>query len=100
MFKGIVTLLTVKHVKNIGLFTLCFISALWLSRYGMPLYSITNKFIEFSHQVFGKYQSDIYEAGTDPLTFTTLLVAITLYALIIFWCTKIIIKKLREKRRT
>lgn len=95
-FRERVTLQTAKFVKNGGLFVLCFICAFWLSRYGMPLHSMTTHIIEYSQQIFGKYQADIYEAGTDPITFTSLIATILLYALIIFGVAKIIIRKIKR----
>jgi hypothetical protein len=62
----------------------------------MPLHSITTHIIEYSQQIFGRYQADIYEAGTDPITFISLMITILLYALIIFGVAKIIIRKIKR----
>jgi len=66
-----------------------------MSRYRMPLYSLTAWIVDHSHLVFGRYQADVYEAGTDPVTFFALLAVITLYAAILFGLIRMVIRKLK-----
>lgn len=91
-----VTLQTVRFVKNGLLFTLCFIVAFWFSKYGMFLYPLTTWGVEHFYQIFSQYQSDIYEAGTDPVTFTSLMAIIAIYALVLFLLVKKVIIKLKN----
>ncbi|WP_253851861.1 hypothetical protein [Pantoea sp. OXWO6B1] len=66
-----------------------------MSRYGMPLYSLTAWIVDRSHLVFGRYQADVYEAGTDPVTFFALLAVITFYAAILFGLIRMVVRKLK-----
>lgn len=95
MFRGTVTLQTVNYVKNGLIFVLCFIVAFWLARYGMPLYPVTAWGIDHVSPFFSQYQADVYEAGADPATFTSLMLIIGAYALIFFLLVKTAIKKIR-----
>jgi len=86
---------TAKFVKKAAGFALCFVVAFMMSRYGMPLYSLTAWMVDHSHLVFGRYQADVYEAGTDPMTFFALLAVITLYAAILFGLIRMVVRKLK-----
>ena len=86
---------TAKFVKKAAGFALCFVVAFMMSRYGMPLYSLTAWMVDHSHLVFGRYQADVYEAGTDPVTFFALLAVITLYAAILFGLIRMVVRKLK-----
>jgi len=70
-----------------------------ISRYGMPLYPLTAWLVDHSHQLFGRYQADVYEAGTDPVTFFSLLGVIIIYAVALYWLIKILLNKLRNKSK-
>lgn len=97
MFRETVTLQTAKFVKKASGFALCFIVAFMISRYGMPLYSLTEWLVDHSHELFGRYQADVYEAGTDPVTFFSLLVVIFIYAAVLYWLMKLLIGKISNK---
>ncbi|MDJ0034211.1 MULTISPECIES: hypothetical protein [Erwiniaceae] len=86
---------TAKFVKKAAGFALCFVVAFMMSRYGMPLYSLTAWIVDHSHLFFGRYQADVYEAGTDPVTFFALLAVITLYAAILFSLIRMVVRKLK-----
>ncbi|WP_324022167.1 hypothetical protein GC090_22085 (plasmid) [Pantoea sp. JZ29] len=86
---------TARFVKKAAGFALCFVVAFMMSRYGMPLYSLTAWIVDHSHLVFGRYQADVYEAGTDPVTFFALLAVITLYAAILFGLIRMVVRKLK-----
>lgn len=90
---------TAKFVKKALGFALCFIVAFMISRYGMPLYPLTAWLVDHSHQLFGRYQADVYEAGTDPVTFFSLLGVIIIYAVALYWLIKILLNKLRNKSK-
>ncbi len=94
MYRGTVILMTARYVKKIGLFVVCYVLAFYISSYGMPLHSMTSSIITHAHNIFGKYQQDIYEAGSDPVTFIALLVTIAVYAGIIYWIVRFLLKKL------
>lgn len=94
-FRETVILQTAKFVKKAAGFALCFVVAFMMSRYGMPLYSLTAWMVDHSHLVFGRYQADVYEAGTDPMTFFALLAVITLYAAILFGLIRMVVRKLK-----
>jgi hypothetical protein len=98
-FRETVTLQTAKFVKKALGFALCFIVAFMISRYGMPLYPLTAWLVDHSHQLFGRYQADVYEAGTDPVTFFSLLGVIIIYAVALYWLIKILLNKLRNKSK-
>ncbi|CZW83011.1 Uncharacterised protein [Enterobacter hormaechei] len=85
---------TAKFAKKIAGFIVCYILAFMISRYGMPLYPITSWLVDHSYQYFSHYQSDTYEAGTDPITFTTLLVVIFIWALILYSLLRWLLKKI------
>lgn len=87
---------TVKYVKNILLFALCFAIAFGLTKYGMPLYSFTFSIADFIHNTFGKYQTGIYEFDSDPLTFFSVLTLIIIYALVLFFVVKLLISKFKK----
>lgn len=59
-----------------------------VSRYGMPFCPLTAWLVEHSYQVFSGYQDDVYEAGTDPVTFFSLMTVIAFYALAMYWLVK------------
>ncbi|MBP2169323.1 hypothetical protein J2125_002515 [Erwinia toletana] len=82
------TLLTARYGKNVILFIGCFIVALFLSRYGMPLHSVTSYLVDEAHSFFDKYQPDIYEPDSDPASFAALVVAVTVYAMILYYIIK------------
>jgi len=63
----------------------------------MPLYSLTEWLVDHSHELFGRYQADVYEAGTDPVTFFSLLVVIFIYAAVLYWLMKLLIGKISNK---
>ncbi|EXU76016.1 hypothetical protein BG55_07885 [Erwinia mallotivora] len=88
---------TAKLVRKVAGFVICFIVAFMLSRYGMPLYSLTARLVDYSHQTFSHYQDDVYEAGTDPVTFFSLLAVITIYAVALYWLVKIVVTKVRGR---
>lgn len=87
---------TAKFVKKTAGFFVCFIVAFMVSRYGMPLYPLTAWLVEHSYQIFSSYQNDVYEAGTDPVTFFSLMAVIGLYALAIYWLVKMAVKKVKR----
>ncbi|MFZ4835583.1 hypothetical protein [Rouxiella sp. Mn2063] len=85
----------VKQVtKNILLFIVCFFVAFWLSSYGKPLYAITSAVMDFSYQEFKHTLTQSYEMDLDPITTSTLMFMITLYALVLFMAVKLTIKKI------
>ncbi|MEN4545911.1 hypothetical protein [Pantoea agglomerans] len=86
---------TAEFVKKAAGFALCFVVAFMMSRYGMPLYSLTAWIVNHSHQVLGRYQADVYEAGTDPVTFFTLLGVITLYAVVLYSLIRRFFRKIK-----
>ena len=61
----------------------------------MPLYSITSYMVDSAHDYFVKYQADIYEPDSDPVTFTALMLVIAVYALILFVLVKITLRALK-----
>lgn len=81
-------MLTAKYGKNIILYIACFIVALFLSRYGMPLHSFTQYIVDGAHNFFDQYQKDIYEPGSDPATFIALIVVVAVYAMILYFILK------------
>lgn len=87
---------TAKFVKNTAGFAGCLFLAFMLSRYGMPLYPMTSWLVDNAYQYLSHYQADIYEPGSDPVTFTTLLTVIICYALIVFFFFKWIIRKIKN----
>ncbi|WP_238996377.1 hypothetical protein [Pluralibacter gergoviae] len=91
------TLQTAKFVKIIAGFIVCFVMAFTFSRYGMPLYPITSWLVDHLYQYFSHYQSDTYEAGTDPVTFTSLVVVLLIWALILYFLLHWIVKILRQR---
>nr|WP_276516191.1 tlde1 domain-containing protein [Rosenbergiella australiborealis] len=84
-----------KRAKKIICFVLCFILAFTISSYGMPLYSITSWLVDHSYQLLSHYQSNTYEEGSDPITFTSLLTVISLYAIIFYNLIRCFFKKIR-----
>lgn len=88
---------TAKHVKNLVLFIACIGIAFFFSRYGMPLYSFTSFIVDGSYHLFSHNLQDVYESGSDPITFTTLIVMELVYAAILFALIKIIAKKLKGR---
>ncbi|RRZ90866.1 hypothetical protein [Erwinia sp. 198] len=86
---------TAKFVRKIAGFFVCFIVAFMVSRYGMPLYPLTAWLVEHSYQIFSGYQDDVYEAGTDPVTFFSLMAVIAFYALAMYWLVKAAVKKVK-----
>lgn len=96
-FRETVTLQTAKFVKKAAGFALCFVVAFMMSRYGMPLYSLTAWIVDHSHQTFGHYQADIYEAGTDPVTFFALLAVVMCYAVILYGLASTVMRKIKSK---
>ncbi len=87
------TLPTVKFVKNGVLFIVCFIIAFVLSMHGMPLNTPTLAIVDYVYQIFGNSFGN-YEQGADPASFTGILVANLIYALILF----VLLKKAFNKR--
>lgn len=75
---------TVKFVKNAALFVVCFIVAFVLSMHGMPLNTPTLAIVDYAYQTFGDALAGNYEQGADPVSFTAILVANLIYALILF----------------
>lgn len=94
-YRETATLQTAKFIKKAAGFALCFVVAFMMSRYGMPLYPLTAWVVDHSYQAIGHYQADIYEAGTDPVTFFSLLAVITLYAVILYGLIRVIARKLK-----
>ena len=86
-------LINAKLVKKTTVFALCFILAFIISSYGMPLYSITSWLVDHSYQILSNYQSNTYEEGSDPITFTSLLTVISIYAIIFYNLIKFFLKK-------
>lgn len=97
MFREIAILQTAKFVKNTAGFLACLIMAFMLSRYNMPLYPVTSWLVDHSYQYFSHYQADVYEPGSDPVTFASLLTVIVCYALILLFFFKWIIGKIKNK---
>ncbi|OHT35344.1 hypothetical protein BGV46_07210 [Serratia marcescens] len=95
MCKGRASLKNASLVKNIVLYIACFITAFCFSRYGMPLYGLTSLIIDTSQQLFGRYQTGFYEMDADPLTFSTLIFTVALYALVIFGLVKMALRQFR-----
>lgn len=87
---------TAKYVKKAAGLAICFLVAFLLSCYGMPLYSLTTWIVDHSHQLFSRYQADIYEPDSDPVTFLSLIVVVGLYALVFYWLIKTVLKKLKR----
>ena len=87
---------TAKFVRKTAGFLVCFIMAFMVSRYGMPLYPLTAWLVEHSYQVFSSYQYDVYEAGTDPVTFFSLMTVTAFYALVMYWLVKAAVKKVKR----
>ncbi|WP_312044263.1 hypothetical protein [Erwinia sp.] len=87
---------TAKFVKKTAGFFVCFIVAFMVSRYGMPLYPLTAWLVEHFYQIFSGYQDDVYEAGTDPVTFFSLMTVITFYAIAMYWLVKAAVKKVKR----
>jgi len=94
-YRETATLQTAKFVKKSAGFALCFVVAFMMSRSGMPLYPLTAWIVSHSHQVLSRYQADVYEAGTDPVTFFTLIGIITLYAVILYSLIKLVFWKMK-----
>ncbi len=88
-------MLSAKFVKNCAGWIICFIFSFMISRYGMPLYSVTAWIVEHCYQLFSPWQADTYEAGTDPVTFISLIGTITLYATILYVVLKVLVRKIR-----
>jgi len=88
---------TAKFVRKKAGFFVCFILAFMASRYGMPLYPLTAWLVEHSYQIFSRYQDDVYEAGTDPVTFFSLMTVIAFYALAMYWLVKMAVKKVKRR---
>jgi len=84
----------VKQTKNILIFILCFMVMFYFSSYGKPLYSITSAVIHFSYQEFKQYLTQSYEMDLDPITTSTLMLMVALYALVLFVIVKLVIKKI------
>lgn len=82
------TLQTAKYVKKAVGFAICFLVAFLLSCYGMPLYSLTTWLVDHSHQLFSRYQADIYEPDSDPVTFLSLIIVVGVYALVFLLADK------------
>lgn len=80
---------TVKFVKNIILFVVCFVASYVLSMPMMPLNRITLGITDWSYRTFGGLEG-VYESGNDPLSFTVLIVMLLIYSSIFF----VIIRKL------
>lgn len=87
---------TVKFVNNGILFVVCFIIAFVLSMHGMPLNAPTLALVDYAYQIFGNSFSN-YEQGADPASFTAILVANLVYALILFALLKRIAKAFNKK---
>ncbi|NIF23071.1 hypothetical protein F3J40_15880 [Pantoea sp. Acro-835] len=83
----------VNITKNIVGFILCFIVAFWMSSYGKPLYTLTSWVVEHAYLMFGKYQSGSYEAESDPVTFSSLILVVCVYAGILFLLIKRLLRK-------
>lgn len=79
--------------KNIIGFTLCFIVAFLISSYGKPLFTLTSWIIEHAYLIFGKYQPGNYEAESDPVTFSSLTLVVCVYAGVLFFLIKRLLKK-------
>lgn len=87
---------TANFVKKAGGFVLCFMLAFVLSRYGMPLHQPSTWFINQLCQIFSRYQTDIYEPGTDPATFISLIVVMSVYAFVLYWLFKMALRMLKR----
>jgi len=73
-----------KFVKNTALFIVCFALAFWLSSYKMPLNSLTQAIVDWSYSHFHGLMTDNYESESDPVTFSTLIVVLLIYSLILY----------------
>lgn len=73
-----------KFVKNTALFIVCFALAFWLSAYKMPLNSLTQAIVDWSYSHFHNLLTDTYESESDPVTFSTLLLVLLIYSLILY----------------
>jgi len=82
--------------KNIIIFIVCFIVAFWLSSYGKPLYSITSAVMDFSYQELKQYLTQSYEMDLDPITISTLMLMVALYALVLFMNVRLVINKIKK----
>ena len=87
---------TAKFAKNAALFVVCFIVAFVLSMHGMPLNAPTLAILDYAYQTFGHSLAGDYEQGADPVSFTAILVANLVYALILFALLKRIAKALNK----
>ena len=83
----------VKYIKNSLLFAVCFLFALWLSSYGKPLNGITLWVMDHTWCLFNSRLSEPYESGADPISFITILVMALLYALLLFFFIRMVLKK-------
>ncbi|MBH1932246.1 hypothetical protein PJX95_08190 [Serratia rubidaea] len=88
---------TARFVKNAALFVVCFIVAFVLSMHGMPLNAPTLAIVDYAYQTFGHSLAGNYEQGADPVSFTAILVANLVYALILFALIKRIAKTFNKK---
>ena len=81
---------TVKYVKKSLMFIACFIVACLLTTYGMPLNSLMLKVIDYSYQCCGRYLTESYEYGTDPVSFMTIVVVNIGLAIVLMFLVRVV----------
>jgi hypothetical protein len=97
MYKGVATMRTVRNV-NIALFVLCVVLSGWLSSFGKPLNGVTIWFMDKAYSVFGSMLSEPYEADADPIRFTAIIVAVLIYAIVMFVILRLLFRKFQANR--
>ncbi|MCZ3381875.1 hypothetical protein O3S68_06145 [Kosakonia sp. SOY2] len=87
-----VILMLAEYIKNAGLFFICFVAALCLSIYGMPLNSLTVGVSDWAYATFRPLISTPYEADADPTSFFAFVIMLCVYASIMFVIVKLILR--------
>lgn len=87
-----VILMLAEYIKNAGLFFICFVAALCLSIYGMPLNSLTVGVSDWAYATFRPLISTPYEADADPTSFFAFVIMLCVYVSIMFVIVKLILR--------
>lgn len=89
-----------RHVRsvNVLLYILCVVLSGWLSSYGKPLNGITSWFVEKAYSLFGSSLSGVYEAEADPVRFTAFIVAVLIYATVMYVILRLLFRNFQANR--
>lgn len=95
-----VILKTAKYVNNVIIFLICLVLAFVLSMYKMPLSNLTQSIVDWSYSHFSFLITDVYESGSDPITFSALIITLLIYAVILFTIIKMLMRFIKNKHHT